>query len=144
MNAQEIKQALEDGVSHYLDAGDSSGSFPYAYALRYDINTSQPRNHRITHLEYMDKKTLAWSPLQADQNYSVITHSYLASGHDGYATFAQIPQERKVNTYIDYAMSFVKYLKKQTQEGNEIEKLPYDLVPIQCYIDANHTQCPLP
>jgi len=142
MDASEIKQTLEDGLNNYLDDGGSTGSFPYAYNLRYDINTSQTRNNRVSHIEYRNKETLEWQPLDANKSYIVITHSYLASGHDGYTTFANVSQINGVNTYIDYAMSFVKYLELETQKGNQIETLPLEELPVQCFIDATHTQCP--
>jgi len=57
-----------------------------------------------------------------------VTNSYIAGGKDGYTTFATVQEERGdgVDTYLDYAMSFVRYVQNLWSEGKEVEKLPTD------------------
>ncbi len=143
MKGSEIKQVLEDALTNYIDNGGSTGSFPYAYALRYDINASKSKNHRVSNLEVMDKKNHTWSPIENDKFYTVITNSYIAAGRDGYVTFKKVQQEREkgVDTYLDYAMSFVDYVKKHTKEDGGIDKLPLSELPIKCYVDGKHPTC---
>ncbi len=136
MKGSEIKQVLNDALNNYLDNGGSTGSFPYAYALRYNVDVTKPANQRISALEVMNKKTKKWSAIDKDKMYVVITNSYTAEGHDGYVTFKRVQDKRGkgVDTYLDYAMSFVDYVKNNTP----ISKLPKDQRPIKCFIDKKH------
>ncbi|WP_297441673.1 NAD nucleotidase [Sulfurimonas sp.] len=126
MKGSEIKQVLEDALTNYLDNGGSTGSFPYAYALRYDINEGNPANSRISNLEIKNRETGRWSAIEDTTMYVVVTNSYIAAGKDGYTTFATVQEERGagVDTYLDYAMSFVRYVEKLQAEGKKVEKLP--------------------
>ncbi|WP_295422074.1 NAD nucleotidase [Sulfurovum sp.] len=145
MKGSEIKQVLEDALANYIDDGGSTGSFPYAYALRYDINASQSKNHRIGNLEVMDKAK-NWSTIDDTKMYTVITNSYISSGHDGYYTFKTVQEQagrKGVDTYLDYAMSFVDYVKNHTESEGGISKLPESLRPIKCYVDDTHPTCPV-
>jgi len=41
-------------------------------------------------------------------------NSFIASGQDGYTTFGKVLKERGgIDTYFDYAESFVNYVKKR-------------------------------
>lgn len=144
MKGSEIKQVIEDAMTNYLDNGGSTGSFPYAFALRYDINASQSANSRISNLEVMNKNTMEWSTIEADVMYTVITNNYISAGRDGYTTFKTVQEQRGegVDTYLDYAMSFVNYVRKHSDDNKSIGLLPADQRPIKCYVDAVHPTCP--
>ncbi|MFP7755020.1 NAD nucleotidase [Thermodesulfobacteriota bacterium B35] len=126
MTGSEIKQVLEDAISNYYDNGGSTGSFPYAYGLRYDINMAAPVNTRISGLEIKDRQTGSWSSIVPTRMYVIVTNSYIASGKDGYTTFKTVQDERGqgVDTYLDYAMSFVNYAKSLESEGRDMSPLP--------------------
>lgn len=143
MKGSEIKEVLEDALSNYYDAGGSSGSFPYSYALRYDINATQSKNNRISNVQIMEKESGIFESIKNDKLYTVVTNSYTAEGRDGYATFARVQSERGegVDTYLDYAMSFIDFLKAQKEAGEELEKLSEDRFPIRCYSDALFSSC---
>lgn len=128
MKGSEIKQVLEDALANYIDNGGSSGSFPYAYALRYDIDENNPANERVSNLEIMDRETKEWSAIDMDTMYTIVTNSYIAGGKDGYTTFATVQEERGtgVDTYLDYAMSFVTYVENKAENNEGIEKLSPD------------------
>lgn len=145
MKGSEIKQVLEDALTNYIDNGGSTGSFPYAYALRYDVNASQAANNRIGNLEVMDKSTKTWSAIADDVMYTVITNNYTAEGHDGYVTFKTVQDDRGlgIDTYLDYAMSFVTYVREHTDANKSINLLPADQYPIKCYVDDAHPTCPV-
>lgn len=63
--------------------------------------------------------------------YTVVTNSYTAGGKDGYTTFATVQEKRGagVDTYLDYAMSFVRYVEK----NKNISKLPSADYSIKSY-----------
>jgi len=125
MKGAEIKQVLEDALINFKDNGGSSGSFPYAYGLRYDIDMTKPKNQRILNLEIMDRKTKKWSLIDNDKRYVIVTNSYTAQGRDGYVTFKEVQKEHPgTDTYLDYAMSFVAYVKALEKEGKSVTTLP--------------------
>lgn len=126
MKGSEIKQLLEDAIFNYHDNGGSTGSFPYAYGLRYDADLTQPLNHRIRNLEIKERKTGTWSGISDNAMYTIVTINYLASGKDGYTTFKTVQDDRGkgIDTFFDYAMGFVDYVKALQADGKEIEKLP--------------------
>jgi 5'-nucleotidase/UDP-sugar diphosphatase len=112
MKGSEIKQVLEDAVSHIWDDNGSTGAFPYGSHIRYTIEKNKPTNQRITELEIKNKQGI-WQAIQADKYYKVVTNSYLTDGKDGYTTFGKIKAERGgLNTYFNYAESFVDYVKQ--------------------------------
>jgi len=134
MKGTEIKQVLEDALINFKDNGGSSGSFPYAYGLRYDIDMTQPKSQRILNLEIMDRKTKKWSLIDSDKLYVIVTNSYTAQGRDGYVTFKEVQKERPgTDTYLDYAMSFVAYVKAKAKEGKKVNALPKEEHCIKSY-----------
>ncbi len=135
MKGSEIKQVLEDAINNYYDDGGSSGSFPYAYGLRYDINMANPTNMRIKNLEIMDRESKTWSLIEEDTMYVIVTNSYTGQGRDGYLTFKDVQDERGpgVDTYLDYALSFVAYVENLAAEDKELEPLPNSEHGIKSY-----------
>ena len=126
MYGSEIKQVLEDAMTNYLDNGGSTGSFPYAYALRYDVDASASTNNRISNLEIKDRDNGTWSTIDDSKMYVIVTNSYTAAGHDGYTTFKTVQDNRGegVDTYLDYALSFVRYVEAKAKNNESVTKLP--------------------
>lgn len=108
MKGSEIKQVLEDAVSHIWDDGGSTGAFPYGSHIRYTIEKNKPTNQRFTQIEIKNKQGI-WQAIKADKYYKVVTNSFLMDGKDGYTTFGKI---KGINTYFNYAESFVDYVKQ--------------------------------
>ena len=128
MYGKEIKQVLEDAINNIKNGG-STGSFPYAYGLKYDVDMSN--THPVSNLEIKDRKTGKWIPIDMNKLYTIVTNSYTAGGKDGYVTFKKVQDLRGkgVDTYLDYAMSFVKYVEK----NKKIKKLPKEDHPIKSF-----------
>ncbi|MFT7879443.1 MAG: choice-of-anchor I family protein [Sulfurimonas sp.] len=135
MKGSEIKQVLEDALTNYLDNGGSTGSFPYAYGLRYDIHTDAAPKSRISNLEIKNRETGLWSAIDGDAMYVIVTNDYIAAGRDGYTTFKTVQDERGagVDTYLDYAMSFVRYVEAKVENGEKVTKLPTEDHPIKSF-----------
>ncbi|AEH45930.1 NAD pyrophosphatase/5'-nucleotidase NadN [Thermodesulfatator indicus DSM 15286] len=132
LTGAEIKQVLEDALANFEDNGGSTGSFPYAYGIRYKIDMSQPKNQRVYDLEIMNRETHEWSPINPDQTYKVVTNSYIAAGKDGYLTFGKVLEERGgTDTYFGYAETFIEMIEKLSSEGKKLEKLPREEMPVQ-------------
>ena len=126
MSGAEIKQVLEDAVARSANNSSHSGAFPYAYALRYDVIMSNETGNRVLNLEIKNRITSQWSSINLTNNYVISTLNYLASGKDGYETFKTVQNKegKGVDTYLDYALSFVKYVKSKTVLDEKLIKLP--------------------
>jgi len=135
MTGSEIKQVLEDALNNYLDNGGSTGSFPYAFGLKYDVDVNASANSRISNLQIMERATSTFAPIEASKTYVIVTNDYIAGGRDGYTTFKTVQDERGegVNTYLDYADSFVNLVRELSKENRELEKLPSNEHPINSY-----------
>ena len=121
MTGQEIKNVLEDALDYALSPDGSTGAYPYAAGLRWDVDSSKAQGDRISNLEFKGRSDSSWSSLNMSQMYTVATNNYISSGKDGYLTFGDISKEgRVVDTYLGYAQSFVDYVKKV----GTIKKLP--------------------
>lgn len=137
MYGSEIKQVLEDAVEGIVQGG-STGGFPYSYALRYDVDATQAYGSRFSNLEVKDRDTGIWSDIEDDTMYVVVTNSFTASGQDGYTTFATVQEERGpgVDTYLDYALSFVQYVQTLEAADTDVMKLPAEDHPVKSYIST--------
>jgi len=138
MTGTEIKQVLEDAIAN-VKTGGSTGSFPYSYALKYDVDMSKDINNTISNLEILDRKTQVWGDLIEDKMYTIVTNSYTAGGKDGYTTFKTVQDKRGkgVDTYLDYALSFVKYVEHKKHNSQEVMILPKNLHSIKSFKAAS-------
>ena len=111
MTGAEVKQVLEEALSYHFDRDGSDGAFPYGAAIRYTIGINRPKLERITRLER--RVNGDWEPIHPNHKYRVGMISFLTKGKDGYTTFRNVIAERGgVDTYFDYAESFVNYVKE--------------------------------
>lgn len=135
MTGAEIKQVLEDALSNIYDMQGSDGSFPYAYALRYDIDITRGKDKRVSGLEIRDRKSGTWQKLQEQKNYVVVTNSYTAAGKDGYTTFKNVQDKhgKGVDTYLDYALSYARYVQSLNAQGKKVTKLSAAEHPIKSF-----------
>jgi 5'-nucleotidase/UDP-sugar diphosphatase len=123
MTGAEIQAVLEDALDYALLPDGSTGAYPYAAGLRWHVDLSAAKGSRLTGLEYKGPSDQAWSPLDPARSYKVITNDYIGAGRDGYATFKTVTEDgRSLNTYLDYAQSFVDFVKQRGTVG----KLPVE------------------
>jgi len=134
MTGTEIKAVLEEAVEFAVKSGGSTGAYPYAAGLRWTVDLSKPAGSRFSNLEYKGKKDSAWSALNMSSSYKVVTNNFLATGQDGYATFKKVMESgRALDTYLDYAQSFVDYTKKV----KSLSRLPVSEYSTQLIYDKN-------
>jgi 5'-nucleotidase len=106
--------ALEDGVANHLDHAGSSGGHPYMSGVRWDLNLSQSRGQRFSNIQVRNRNTGDWSPIDPARTYVLVTHDYLASGKEGYATLGDIyASGNYLNTYLLYTQTFVDYVQQK-------------------------------
>lgn len=121
MTGLEVHSVLEDALDYALSKGGSSGAYPYAAGLRWEVNINAPKGHRFSHIQVKGKHESQWAALDFDKIFTVVTNSYISEGRDGYATFKTVTDAgRSLNTYLDYAQVFVDYVKDRGTFG----KLP--------------------
>nr|WP_320051233.1 NAD nucleotidase [uncultured Desulfuromonas sp.] len=140
MYGSEIKQVLEDAIENIAQGG-STGGFPYAYALKYDVDATQAFGSRVSNLEFKARGSDSYVSLEDNTLYVVITNSYTAAGRDGYETFGTVQEERGLgtDTYLDYALSLVNYVEGLTEAGQVLTKLPSEDHCIKSYIATPDT-----
>lgn len=125
MSGKEIKNVLEDALDYALNPEGSTGAYPYAAGVRWHVDVSKDKGFRFTGLEFKGPKDRAWTELDMDRIYTVVTNNYISSGRDGYLTFGTISKEGRVtDTYLDYAKSFVDYVRK-VGTVNKLDKSDY-------------------
>ena len=118
LTGQQIVDVLEDAVANHLDAGQSDGSHPYAAALRWNLDMSQPRGARFSQVQVRDRTTGNWAAIDLARTYTVVTNDFIASGRDGYTTFGTVYATGNfVNNYLLYTQTFVDYVKAKTTVG---------------------------
>jgi len=123
MTGAEIHAVLEDALDFALAEGGSTGAYPYAAGLRWDVNAGAEKGSRLSNIEFRGPADKAWVALDTARTYKVVTNNFISGGRDGYLTFKDVVKDgRVVDTYLDYAQSFVDYVKKQGRIG----KLPAD------------------
>lgn len=111
MTGQQLVQVLEDAVANHLDAGQSSGSHPYAAGLRWHLDMSQPRGQRFSNVQVRNRSSGAWSAIDPTRSYTVATNDFIASGRDGYTTFGTVfATGNVVNNYLLYTQTFVDHV----------------------------------
>ena len=130
MTGAEISQVLEEALDLALSPDGSTGAYPYAAGLRWDIDASKSIGSRFSNIQFKAPGESSWSDLDLGRTYKVATNNYIAAGKDGYKTFGIVSKSgRIVDTYLDYAQSFVDYIKKY----KSIDKLPLEDYSTQSY-----------
>ncbi|WP_020394292.1 NAD nucleotidase [Thiolinea disciformis] len=136
MTGQQILDVLEEATEFALQPSGSTGSYPYASGLRWDMNLSKPFGQRLSNVQVNSRVAGTWAAIDKTKTYKVVTNSFTAGGKDGYLTFGDIPASKKTDTFLDYAKSFVDYVQKETAAGRVIDKLPIEEYSTQQFINA--------
>lgn len=115
MTGEEIKQVLEDAVSYVLSPGGSDGAYPQGAGIQFDVDMTASANQRISNITVWNKQQQQWVPVVPQQNYVVVTNSFIAGGLDGWVTFGQVSKAGRIeDTYLNYAQAFIDYAKELT------------------------------
>jgi 5'-nucleotidase / UDP-sugar diphosphatase len=112
MTGQQVKDTVEDGIDSMLgnNGGTGSGAYPYTAGLRFDVDITKAKGARATNLEVQSNGQ--WVSFDTSKTYKVITNDFTAGGGDNYLTLKGIDKSLKENTFLDYADSFLQYVKK--------------------------------
>ena len=111
MTGAEIRQVLNEAVDYAHDPDGSSGAYPYAAGLRWQVDMTRAAGERLYNLEVKAKGESVWRPLDDGETLTVVSNSFTAGGRDGYVTFGTVSADgRAEDTFLDYAQSFVDYV----------------------------------
>ncbi len=138
MTGQQIIDVLEDALANTLDAGGSSGSYPYASGLRYHVDASAEFGGRVSNVEVNPQVAGDWVAIDPDTTYRVVTNDFIASGQDGYNTFGTVFDAGLVeDTFVEYAQGFIDYVEGLTDMGESVDLLPESEYSTQYYIGSD-------
>jgi 5'-nucleotidase len=130
LTGTEIKSALEEGVDSVMN-GTGTGAYPYTAGLRFNVDMNQPLGSRISNLQFRQPDR-SWIVFDMTKSYSVITNDFTSTGGDNYNTLKAVPASRQENTFLDYADSFLQYVK----DTGTLSKLPVSDYSTQSYIET--------
>jgi 5'-nucleotidase / UDP-sugar diphosphatase len=110
MTGFQIRTVLEQALDLALGHGDSSGSYPYASGLRFNVNASEEAGRRISDLQMNARLAEGtWNDIDPQGYYTVVTNSFLAAGRDGYMEFANAADRDELPiTYLDAFLAYIK------------------------------------
>lgn len=107
LTGQEIKEALENGVSKLPSA---DGRFPHVAGMKFTYDSSKPANARVQSI--LVKKGNAYVPVEMAESYVVATNAFTAKGGDFYASMEKAYKEGRVNLlYLPDYEVFTNHLK---------------------------------
>lgn len=115
MSGQQVKDTLEEAVDSMLgnNGGTGSGAYPYTAGLRFHVDITKAKGSRVNGLQLLRSGT--WAAFDLGQTYRVITNNFTSGGGDNYLTLKSIAAAQKEDTFLDYADSFLQYVKARSQ-----------------------------
>ena len=114
MTGEEIVRVLNQAAFYALNSG-STGAFPYAAGLRYDVTLGADEGEVITDVEVQVSDERGWIPITPHFVYTVATNSFTALGKDNYLEFAAVRDADPAafeNTHINYYVPLKEYLEE--------------------------------
>lgn len=112
MTGEEIIAVLNQAAYYSLNSG-STGAFPAAAKLRYDVFLSEEEGKVIQNVEVQNDVGL-WSDIVLTDVYTVSTNSFTALGKDNYLEFEKVREKASANfedTYINYYVPLKEYIE---------------------------------
>lgn len=106
----EARSMIEDGLDAVFRPGGSTGPYPYAGGLRFDVDATRARGSRASNFEVFDQASQAWVALDDGRTYRLAVLSFNATGGDGYATLAHVPAGRRSDVGVLDADVFQTYI----------------------------------
>jgi len=113
----EVQSMLEDGMEAVYGPRGSTGPYPYAAGLRFDVDATAAQGQRVSHIEVRDARTAAWVPLDKARTYRLFVLSFNARGGDGYKTLAAVPAARRLDIGVLDADVFFSYIESQPKDA---------------------------
>ncbi|MBM7332869.1 MAG: 5'-nucleotidase C-terminal domain-containing protein [Alcanivorax sp.] len=115
MTGAQIVKVLNEGLDYAQGISASTGAFPYAAGLRYDVTLGAPEGTGIENVEVRDDNG-NWAPIVESETYSVATNSFTGQGKDGYVTFGEVQTANPdafENSNVTYVVPLLEYFREE-------------------------------
>ncbi len=133
MTGAEIKATIEEAIAFAIAPDGSSGAYPYAAGLTFDVDLNAADGSRATNLMVRRNGERDYVALDLEATYTVATNSFVASGGDNYATFEAVSNDgRATDTFLNYAQTFIDYIEQDVQ--GSLAKLPASEYSTQSFV----------
>ena len=135
MTGQEIIATLEDAIDNVV-ANNSSGAFPAAANLRFNVDMNAEKGQRVTNVEARRRDDSDWQPIDTNSVYVVVTNDFIAQGGDRYDTMKPIYEDdaRREDTGLLYTDSLINYITKLGEANIALELPAAEEMPLQSFI----------
>lgn len=133
----EARAMIEDGLDAVFGHGGSTGPYPYTGGLRWHVDANQPKGSRASNFEVFHRPSGTWRRLEDSRHYTLFTLSFIVDGGNGYATLANLPEERRMDIGIldaDMFLSYIDSLPKGPSGVPVIQPLDHSLYSTQSFI----------
>jgi 5'-nucleotidase len=141
VTGQEVKGMLEDGLQAVFGPGGSTGPYPYAGGMRFDVNAAAANGSRVSGIEVRDNATGNWMALDLAKTYKLFVLSFNATGGDGYTTLKNVPAARRLDIGVldaDVFFSYIEGLPKDTATGLPLlSRLSHELYSTKSFTGGN-------
>ncbi|KAL1507413.1 hypothetical protein AB1Y20_008256 [Prymnesium parvum] len=144
MLGAQIIQVLEDALAGPLDLGGSTGSYPYAAGLRFEVDASAPAGRRIRNAQVQQRaaSSRVWQPMNLSGTYRVVTQDYISAGKDNYLEFDKLSWTK---LHHEYAQTWLDWLELGVK--GVVKPLAASDYSTQKYVDpsgCDHSIAPYP
>lgn len=117
VSGQEVKNTLEDAMDMVFTS-KSSGPYPYAGGLRWDVDSTKAKGQRVNNLQVYDRATQQWKALDLQrQDYTLFLLSFIAKGGDGYKTLGNLPEARRSDVGVLDADAFQSWIDARPEKN---------------------------
>lgn len=137
ISGAEAKAMIEDGLEAVFGPNGSTGPYPYAGGLRWDVDARQAKGSRASNFEVLDRNSKTWLPLDEARMYDLFVLSFNATGGDGYATLANVPAERRFDVGVqdaDVLQNYIDTLAPDSTGLPAIQRLDHSLYSTKSFI----------
>jgi hypothetical protein len=137
LTGREIVLVLEQALNS-IAVNNSTGEYPYAAGLRYDVNLAESFMSRIHNVEINERfANDEWRPMELDQTFTVVANSYMVTSADSsYFALADVPDELKTDTGEDATKTFAVYAYYQ---GTLLDPVRSEYSTQNAYIPLKYT-----
>jgi len=130
ISGAKLKEAMNQALTRVAASTDNSGSFPYAWGLKYDVDMT--KELPLQNVMVNCRLNGTWTALEDDKEYKIVVAKFISNGKDGYTALGEVPEDKKLETGKTDVQTVASYLQKQ-----DMEPVAEENQPVQKYIDAN-------
>lgn len=124
VKGSDIVDVLDEAIRYSQGVSQSTGAFPYASHLRYDVYLNAPNDVKSAfNVEVKDRTTGTWSPIDMNKEYTIVTNSFTVLGKDNYLAFSRAIEKDPsvmVNLAVQYSVPLIDYVQNLERLGKEV------------------------